>query len=198
LWTYGVRTIIDLRNDDEIAPDAHRRPRGLTTLRLPLDGVDDREFWDEWGTGPQFGTPLYYRPHLDRFPHLSARVVGAIADARPGGVLFHCSRGRDRTGLIAMLVLSLAGVGPGPIADDYAQSEERLPALYAARGEQDQGPPIAAFLETHGLTPRTALLASLKSFSGEDNLLGPDLTGEQVMRLRQRLLHPYFGDAALR
>ena len=61
----------------------------MTTIRLPLDGIMDREFWDISESGPQFGTPLYYRPHLERFPDRSAAVVAAIACAAPGAVAFH-------------------------------------------------------------------------------------------------------------
>jgi len=87
-----------------------------------------------------------------------------------------------------MLVLSLVGVAPESIADDYAASAERLPALFAARDEQDQGPAIAAFLQAHELTPRQALLAALESFSGEDQLRRSGLTDHQIARLRRRLL----------
>jgi hypothetical protein len=61
LEAHGVRTIVDLRNDDEIAGgDTAPRPPGLATVRVPLDGVEHTDFWDEWATGPQFGTPLLY------------------------------------------------------------------------------------------------------------------------------------------
>src|SRR5215217_2076972 len=110
LVAHGVRTVIDLRNDDERHEDAAPRPPEVTTVHLPLDAVEDREFWDVWDSGPQFGTPLYYGPHLERFPERSARVVAAIAEAPPGGVAFHCGGGRDRAGQIAMLVLALVGV----------------------------------------------------------------------------------------
>ena len=70
--------------------------------------------------GPQFGTPLYYRPFMDRFPEQIERVLDAIEQAPPGGVLFHCVGGRDRTGLIAIAALTVAGVAPEVIADDYA------------------------------------------------------------------------------
>ena len=63
LAAHGIRTIVDLRNEDELRPELVR-PAGVTTVHEPLDGVEDTDFWDEWGTGPQFGTPLYYRPHL--------------------------------------------------------------------------------------------------------------------------------------
>ena len=110
LRAYGIRTIVDLRNDDE--RDAEPRA-GLDTLHLPLDGVEDEDFWSQWASGPEFGTGLYYRPHLDRFPERNARVIEGIARAEPGGVLFHCVGGRDRTGQITLLLLSLAGAGQG-------------------------------------------------------------------------------------
>ena len=49
-------------------------------------------------------------------------MLTAIAYARPGGVLFHCMGGRDRTGMITMLVLGLVGVAPEDIAADYELS----------------------------------------------------------------------------
>jgi protein-tyrosine phosphatase len=71
--TFGIRTVIDLRNASEIGADAARRPESIETVKIPLDVTEDREFWDVWGNGPQFATPLYYRPHLERFPDRSVR-----------------------------------------------------------------------------------------------------------------------------
>jgi protein-tyrosine phosphatase len=147
---HGVRTVIDLRNDDEIAGDAGPRPPELTTLRVPLDAMEDREFWDVWSTTPAFGTPLYYRPFLERLPHRAEAVLEAIASAPPGGVLFHCVRGRDRTGLVTMLVLAAADVQPEAIADDYVRSVDDA-----------ADPQLAAFLAEQGTTARAALLDAL-------------------------------------
>lgn len=98
LVEHGVRTVVDLRDDDELADDAVPRPRGVTTIHVALDGNEDRDFWDAWDCGPQFGTPLYYLPHLTRMPDRSVAVLTAIARAGPGGVAFHCGAGRDRAG----------------------------------------------------------------------------------------------------
>ena len=125
LHELGVRTLIDLRNDDERA--AAPAPPGITAVHLPLDGSDDREFWDEWAADWRFGTPVYYAPHVARFPERSLGVLTAIAYARPGGVLFHCMGGRDRTGMVTMLVLSLVGVAPEDIAADYELSAGMCP-----------------------------------------------------------------------
>jgi protein-tyrosine phosphatase len=152
-WTalheLGVRTLIDLRNDDERA--SAPAPPGITALHLPLDGSDDREFWDEWASDWRFGTPAYYGPHLTRFPERSVAVVEAIAGARPGGVLFHCMGGRDRTGMVAMLVLTLVGVAPERIADDYELGAGAHPDAEA----------VAAGLTRAGTSARAELLRTL-------------------------------------
>ncbi|MFX6048528.1 tyrosine-protein phosphatase, partial [Acinetobacter baumannii] len=72
-----------------------------------------------WKSGGRLGsTPIYYLPHLRKMPERSARVVKAIAEAEPGGVLVHCVSGRDRTGLMVLIVLSLIGVNISDIAED--------------------------------------------------------------------------------
>jgi protein-tyrosine phosphatase len=188
LTEHGVRTVIDLRNDDEHGPDAAPRPQGLTTLRIPLDVAEDREFWRVWRDGPQFGTPLYYRPHIERFPERSAAVLAAVVDARPGGVVFHCGSGRDRAGQIAMLALAIAGVSPGLIAMDYALSYQRLPARYAARGEPDQGPLLREYLAEQNTTSEAIIVDLLTSIDVPRVLRDGGLTDGQIERLHDRVL----------
>ena len=184
----GVRTIVDLRNDDEIGADVAPRPVDVATVRVPLDVSDDREFWSVWGSGPQFGTPLYYRPHLERFPERSAAAVAAIARARQGAVAFHCSAGRDRSGQIALLVLALAGVEPDEIATDYALSAVGLSARAAALGQGDQGPMLESFLAERG-TSAAALVAELVAdLDVEACLRGGGLSPGDVVAVRERLL----------
>ena len=184
----GVRTVIDLRDEDERWPDAAPRPKDLTTLHIPLDGTGDREFWSVWRNGPQFATPLYYGPHLERMPERSAAVLAAIADARAGGVVFHCGGGRDRAGQIAMLVLAIAGVPPDVIASDYALSFERLPARYAAHREPDQGPVLEQYLAERHTTAERVIVELLTTVDVPNTLRAAGLTDAHVERLRSRLL----------
>jgi len=181
LADYGVRTVIDLRNDDE-------RPPGVENIHIPLDATEDREFWSVWAHGWQFGTPLYYGPHLERFPERSAAVIKAIAQAPPGGVVYHCGGGRDRAGQITMLVLLLAGVEPEAIADDYALSAERLRAKYAAYGEEDQTAAIDRYLRERGTTLREVALDTLHAIDVEQVLRAGGLTDEDLAAVRARLL----------
>jgi protein-tyrosine phosphatase len=180
---HGIRTIIDLRNDDELGERG--APAGITTVHLPLDGIEDRGFWDQWEFGPQFATPLYYAPHLERFPERSARVLAAIADAPPGGVLVHCVGGRDRTGMIAMLLLALAGADAETIAADYALSTERLRERY--RGPDD-GAAIERFLAERGTTAADVILSTLEAVDVAERMHAGGLDDAALERLRARVV----------
>ena len=165
LEAHGVRTVIDLRNDDEVGEDDAPRPPGITTVRFPLDGQEDTEFWADWVHRPEFGTPHYYGPWLERFPARATHVLTAIARAEPGGVVVHCVGGKDRTGLVTMLVLALAGVPAELAAEDYALSGERIP----------NGPELDAFYEELGTTPAAVFADVVAGVDAEAYVSPPDL-----------------------
>jgi len=190
LVDHGVKTLIDLRNPEERRPDVSPRPTALETLELPLDNAANRQFWDEWDSGPQFGTPLYYLPHLRQFPASTARVIVAIADAPPGGVVVHCQGGRDRTGQIAMVLLALSGVAHDVISDDYDLSHDRLRLAYAARGEPDQGPELVGYLASLDTTARAVVAETLRSIELPAVLESCGLTPAHRERLRARFVDP--------
>ncbi|MET9794732.1 tyrosine-protein phosphatase [Nocardiopsis alba] len=203
----GVRTIVDLRNPDEIRPsqgegltrqggsavfpasaDQAPLPPGMNRLEIPLDHVEDVEFWKDINGRGLNGSPLYFRPFLDHKAERCAAVITALARSEPGGVLFHCGAGRDRTGLIGLLLLALAEVEPDAIADDYEISTEALKPLFAAMGKEDQGPLIASLLADRGLTLRDSVLAALEDLDAEALLLEAGVTEDDLARVRARLL----------
>jgi hypothetical protein len=184
---HRIGTVIDLRNENEIGADVSPRPGSIETVNIPLDVTEARDFWEVWGNGPQFATPLYYGPHLERFPDRSAEVVRAIARAGPGGVVFHCQGGRDRAGQVSMLVLALAGVEPAAIAADYALSDERLRPLYLSRGQEDEAPKIAAFLREQGTTATDLIVELLTAVDVEATLREAGLEEQDVTALPRRL-----------
>jgi protein-tyrosine phosphatase len=188
LEAYGIRTVVDLRNVGEIGEDVAARPESIETVNIPLDVTEDREFWDVWEKGPLFATPLYYRPHLERFPDRSADVIRAIARARPGGVVFHCAGGRDRAGQVAMLVLALVGVEPEAIAADYEISDERLRPLYLSQGQADEAAGIAEFLQGRGTAAAEVIAETLAALDVEAILLDGGLERADLSSLRDRLL----------
>jgi protein-tyrosine phosphatase len=95
-----------------------------------------------------------------------AAVVAAIAHARPGGVVVHCVGGRDRTGLVSLLLLALVGVAPEHIVADYALT----PDAWDGAGE--------------------VILALLAELDAEAYLRTAGLTQSDTEALRERLLAP--------
>ncbi|WP_436739112.1 tyrosine-protein phosphatase [Streptomyces sp. BBFR102] len=183
---HGIRTVLDLRNDDELGTDAAPRPDRITTVRVPLDGIEDTAFWEPWFTDWRWGTPLYYRPFLGHFPERTAAVAQALAAAAPGGVAFHCAAGRDRTGLVSLLLLSLAGAAPEEIAADYALSEERMAPVFAAMGRAEEAAELAAAYRRHATSPYAEMLKVARSFDAAAHLAGGGVSEATVARLRAR------------
>ncbi len=190
LEAHGVRTVVDLRNDDELDPDAAPRPPSVTTVRVPIDDIGDRGFWEEVWANELDGSPLYYRMFLERKPHQCASALAAVAQAPRGGVVFHCGRGRDRTGLVSLLLLGLVGVGVDDVASDYELSTARVRLLDAALGEHDQGDEIAAILERNNTSTSALIEDLLGSFDLAALLRKGGLHDDDVDALRKRFVDP--------
>lgn len=185
----GLRTVVDLRNDHERLPDHDPGPPpGIDHRQTPLDDFDDAEFWDHVIGEQLHGSPLYYPLFLERKADRCAAIVTTLARAAPGAVLFHCVAGRDRTGLVTLLLLALAGVEPETIADDYELSATSLAGLFAAMGEPDQAPQVASSLAKRGTTARAAILATLNGFDAESHLVAAGVTPTDLEVIRTRLV----------
>jgi len=124
LYAYGIRTIITLRTHGmtENELDFKLPYSDIAIVQAAIEDITDKEFLQQWAATDLWSTPLYYKDALRRWPERHAAVISAVAQAQPGGVLFHCIRGHDRTGIIALLLLALAGVKPDDILADYELS----------------------------------------------------------------------------
>jgi protein-tyrosine phosphatase len=177
LYAYGIRTIITLRTHgmQEDALDFTSPHPDLATVQVAIEDVTDAEFVRQWASTDLWCTPLYYREALRRWPERHAAAIAAMAHARPGGVLFHCVRGHDRTGIIALLLLALAGVTADGIVADYALS------LDPGRDE---------LLAGQGTSVREVILGVLAGLDVERYLLAGGLSQPDLEAVRERLLEP--------
>ena len=127
---YGVRTVVDLRMDWELQADpAAALP--VDVVHVPFLEENDQAFAEVEAAAeaaPDYATATrdVYLVFLERFRENVAAAISAVARAPAGAVVVHCMGGKDRTGLVVAFLLRLAGVAEEEIADDYAQSEERL------------------------------------------------------------------------
>jgi protein-tyrosine phosphatase len=69
-------------------------------------------------------------------------VLRAVADAPEGVTLFHCAAGKDRTGVVASMLLAAADVEPEEIAEDYAISTDYIRDAYLAAHPPESWPAV--------------------------------------------------------
>ncbi len=127
LTKYGIRTAIDLRAKDELLqrPSVLARSPGIEYFNHNLLGNDELpDVMRNYNTAS--GMADGYAWMLD---HRQAPIRDALSTlAAPGALpaVFFCAGGTDRTGIIAALLLGLAGVPNETIAEDYHLSAKAL------------------------------------------------------------------------
>lgn len=176
-----ITTVVDLRSEAEVGyrPDQLSGVQGFCYLNCPLLETDRMpNLENDVGAG-------YFRVLEGRCRMVKA--LRAVA-AAPGGVLFHCTAGKDRTGLMSALLLGLAGVGRVEILADYQVSEIYLADVI--RQIKTKVPDLSAFA---GASKAEYLDDCLKlvetkygSIYGYLQAIG--LTEEELIALRRKLL----------
>jgi protein-tyrosine phosphatase len=188
----GVRTVIDLRRPSEVARDG----------RVPAyDGLVYRHIhpehrsWSEQAYDPETSLTRFL---IDRYVALATtgaaglgQAIGTIADADNAPVVVHCVAGKDRTGIVCALTLSVLGVSDADIAADYALSTEasaRFSAWLAANHPAAEDPPAPFLASPAEAMPQ--FLDELRERHGsvEGYLRHAGLTDAQLDALRAHLL----------
>ncbi len=140
LDTLGIRQLIDLRTpyEDDVTPESQNTPVGASYIDINV-----------------FGTPSYpplpaLKTVSDAETYLTAIDKGFVTNpteranlglvfaslaAAPGPVIFNCSSGKDRTGWVAAMLQSIAGVSSSDIMANYLASNT-YQAAYISATEQ--------------------------------------------------------------
>jgi protein-tyrosine phosphatase len=131
---------------------------------------------------------------LDEYAARFGAVMRVVADPDQHPLVFHCAAGKDRTGIVAALVLSACGVDDVDIVADFAYTERRMPEIIArhvVRAERTDVPAEVAS-QQYGAQPvaMEATLAHLRDAYGsvEGYLVTAGLDDGAVARLRDALL----------
>jgi protein-tyrosine phosphatase len=190
----GICTVVDLRSGDEVEQsrfdvDAHP----VTFHHFPF--IKSLPNVEEFERAPGFLGDQY----TEMLDEATSQIVGALTalaapDARPA--VFHCTAGKDRTGLLSALVLSLLGVPEETVVADYALSGEAMARL---RAKLIVKYPDGKLLITDSDSifsadpaNMVALFAHLRARYGTvaDYAAKIGVPGDVISRLREALLEP--------
>jgi protein-tyrosine phosphatase len=153
----GVRTVLDLRTGREVEEEGPGPLRATDVVHHhvslipeppgePKEQEIDRAVPhrpDRAGATPTDMTG-YYVGYLEDAPQGLAQALRLLADPTTGPALVHCAAGKDRTGVVVAVALSLAGVRREAVVADYARSAERIDGvLRRLQGTRTYGPSLA-------------------------------------------------------
>jgi protein-tyrosine phosphatase len=126
MQAYGVTTVVDLRSESEVAnnPSPFADSSAATYAQVAL--IDDKNMNNIGDSKDMFERYMYI---VDTRPQAFRDVFNVLARS-DGTVLFHCFAGKDRTGLVAAMLLAVAGVPREHIAADYGETDVQLAKQY--------------------------------------------------------------------
>jgi protein tyrosine/serine phosphatase len=122
LAPFGIRTVVDLRTLGERDERGHFLHDEIVSHHLPMM----ERTWEHAGVLPDMDAADYlaarYVDMLETGPAALAGTMRLLADPAAVPLVFHCAAGKDRTGVVAAMLLSVLGVDDDTIATDYALS----------------------------------------------------------------------------
>ncbi|MBQ8975281.1 MAG: tyrosine-protein phosphatase [Oscillospiraceae bacterium] len=219
LKDYGVTRSVDLRGDSETArmPSALKDIRWVQYSHVPMFSTqaamgslrkDDSPLKpDKYSRHP--AEPLIdwgelYINMLEEYTDWTRRVLELAADEQ-GVMLYHCTTGKDRTGMLTALLLSIAGVADDDIIADYCVSQvymrpvyielmKIMPPLPGEDGKPLQPTIDSAFFKTAPENMRRLLEHLEKKYgSVEDYVLHCGAGQDVIDKIRRKLTVPESG-----
>ena len=216
LLELGLSDVVDLRSDYEAESEGPGPLAGhpdvtihqLSLFREWREGVGEEKPDERPEVLPEEALPwVDLEPSVDLDNRAAAHYLSYVLDrpdsilaalrtvaTAPGAALVHCAAGKDRTGTLVALALSLVGVDRDAIVADYAASSDRVEAVVArlmasaTYVDNLRDRPI----ETHLSRPETMIdfLQHVDSAYGgvEPLLVGLGWTAEETQALRRKLL----------
>lgn len=192
MYDDGVRTVIDLRSPHERQPretdpdvPAELLQR-FEVVHCPTEDPDAEEFGELFG--PYLKDPAHYGHYLRLFSGRLAAVFRTIAGAR-GKVVVHCSAGRDRSGIVAVMLQLLAGAGEEEIVRGYRQGMRGINERHRTHGVPHVHERYLdeASLEALLQTREASLLEFVRSLDVPGFLLANGLTAAEIEAVRAKL-----------
>ena len=207
---FGVTTVVDLRSTNEVTIEGPSPLDAVPGVRHAHHPVL-REFLDVSDTVkaalltetmeadtaryPDDSMCGHYLGYLENRPEEVVGALRSIATA-PGAAIVHCAAGKDRTGVVVALALTLAGVDADLVVADYAATDEKLDLIIERLGRSRMYAGGVANRPVKAHAPRSetmkAFLEQVAARYGgvEGYLAGNGFGPDEIAQLRAKLRQP--------
>ncbi len=157
----GITLQIDLRSSYEVlkSPSKLQGVVGIKYINISLfDNIHSSDLEDF----PESLSQLYC-DMLDNYKDRFKDIIQFMLNHQ-GGCVFNCTAGKDRTGVVAMLILSLVGVIEEVILQDYSISESRIiPMIHLQKAKWNQKEqPFPAYIFASKIEEMETTMAYIK------------------------------------
>jgi protein-tyrosine phosphatase len=133
----GLRWVCDLRSQTEVEqnPTTLLAATAVSLLPRPVQSPDSRirQLFSVWRNRNQLDQILfeiYTRVMLDNNAAIIGDILRQLANAANLPFLYHCTAGKDRTGVVTAVLLGLLGVDDETIIADYSLSNAHYDQYY--------------------------------------------------------------------
>ncbi|MHA5130679.1 tyrosine-protein phosphatase [Oenococcus oeni] len=139
LINYGISIDIDLRSESETIQSPDLVPNGISHVYLPILNYDETEssatkehlkkvYSSNARSGYLRMLYVYRQLVIDPQPQVAYKefLNFLLKYGSDNTILFHCSAGKDRTGIIALLLLNALDVDSNVIKNDYLSTNQML------------------------------------------------------------------------
>jgi protein-tyrosine phosphatase len=127
----GLRTVIDLRSADDRETAQSLLDTPVRYINLPISrGEPTTSLERPMGADGRVDMPRIYGTYLEvSAPSISEIISELTSGATPA--VFHCAAGKDRTGVVAAILLSAVGVTRDAVIADFMETESVLADIIA-------------------------------------------------------------------
>ena len=145
---YNIKTIIDLRMEEEVNKEKDQEISDIKNIHIPLVTSNNMAlaYQKAKSENREMNMSDIYEVFVSRNTKDSWTKIFDALITEDCGILLHCTQGKDRTGVVVAMILSLLGVDKDTIYDDYLLTNNnikipfnyRIKAMFVNKTKRDK------------------------------------------------------------